>query len=226
MIATRVQSSLKAFSFGIFIYTFSAGLAFSQTPAAITDPPNGSSLKVANQEFKWTNAGAGAYRVFVGNSVGANDVGSASTVGTASSATIALPTDGRRLYVRMYSYMRDVWFATDTTYNAFSSTPMPATISTPINGSNLAGWTQSFFWNNVGAVGHDYVAVVGSTVGADDLGYYSTPGTSITISGLPTDGRKIYVRLYSFIGGDYQLRDFSYTAFLSTTRSAALDAPW
>jgi hypothetical protein len=32
------------------------------------------------------------------------------------------------------------------------------------------------------------------------------------VSGLPTDGRIIYVRLWSKIGGAYRTRDWSFTA--------------
>ncbi|MES2356328.1 MAG: hypothetical protein V4568_18385 [Pseudomonadota bacterium] len=227
MIAIRVQNMLKAFVSCIFIYAFCTGLAFSQTSPAITDPPNGSVLKGTTQTFTWSKAGATTY-IYVGSSVGASDFGAVSAASTATTATITgLPTNGGKLYVRMYSNIGGVWYANDTTYYAYSPNPTPAKMSSPSIGSMLAGSTQTFTWNDAGAVGYNYVVVVGSNgAGADDLGYYLTPGTSTTISRLPTDGRMLYVRLYSFIGGAYQVRDFTYTAFLSTSPGAASVTPW
>ena len=55
---------------------------------------------------------------------------------------------------------------------------------------------------------------VGNSVGSYDIGYYptsGTTGTSTTISGLPTDRRTLYVRLYTAIGGTWYSRDYTYT---------------
>jgi hypothetical protein len=51
------------------------------------------------------------------------------------------------------------------------------------------------------------------THGAYDIGIYPAAGTtstSTTISGLPTDGGTLYVRLYSLISGVWYSRDVSY----------------
>ena len=83
-----------------------------------------------------------------------------------------------------------------------------------MNGSMVSGMSQTFMWNAApGAM--LYQVWVGSRVGASDLGYFpamGTAGTSATIMGLPMDGRTLYVRLWSAIGGTYYFRDFTYVA--------------
>jgi hypothetical protein len=97
------------------------------------------------------------------------------------------------------------------TVNSASSSP--ATIISPANGSTLPGSTVTFTWNDAGA--SLYQVWVGNSVGAYDVGYFPTAGTSATsttVSGLPTDGRKLYVRLWSNIGGTYYFTDSTYIA--------------
>jgi hypothetical protein len=55
---------------------------------------------------------------------------------------------------------------------------------------------------------------MGSTQGAKDIYNSGSLGTdtSDTVSGLPTDGRTLYVRLWYRIGGEWQYSDFEYTA--------------
>ena len=46
-----------------------------------------------------------------------------------------------------------------------------------------------------------------------DYGYYPAAGTadtSTTITGLPTDGRTVYVRLHSNLGGIYYYPDYTF----------------
>ena len=72
----------------------------------------------------------------------------------------------------------------------------PAALASPAPGSTLAGSTVTFQWNDAGA--SLYQLWIGNSAGAYDIGYYPTSGTqltSTTVSGLPTDGRKLYVRL-------------------------------
>ncbi len=155
----------------------------------------------------------------MGNSVGAYDIGYFPAAGTAGTSTTitGLPTDGRTLYIRLYSNIGGTYYFRDFTYTASGTggspppPPTPAVISSPANGATLHGSTQTFTWNASGA--SLYQVWVGNSVGADDLGYFpaaGTTGTSTTITGLPTDGRILYVRLYSAINGAYQYRDFSY----------------
>jgi hypothetical protein len=55
---------------------------------------------------------------------------------------------------------------------------------------------------------------IGSTgVGSYNL-FNSTPitATQVSVTGLPTNGEKLYARLYSLINGAWQYNDYTYTA--------------
>jgi hypothetical protein len=110
-----------------------------------------------------------------------------------------------------------VWQYKDHTYTASgsggTSAPSPASITSPANGSTLSGASQTFQWNDGRA--SLYQVWIGNTPGAYDIGYYPAAGTtstSTTVTGLPTDGRTLYVRLHSAIDGAWQFRDFTYRA--------------
>ena len=189
--------------------------------AAITSPAPGSALSGATVTFQWNDAGATLYQLWIGTSPGAYDIGYFPARGTTSTSTIAsgLPTDGRKLYVRLYSYLGGAYVYRDYTYSASgtggaSASPSgPASITAPAPGATLTGSSQLFQWNNAGA--SLYQLWVGSSAGAFDVGYFpqsGTTATSITATGLPTDGRTLHVRLYSAINGVWQFRDFTYTA--------------
>ena len=133
--------------------------------------------------------------------------------------TTGLPTDGRKLYVRLHSAVNGAWQYRDFAYTAAGtgtgapSAPGPASMLTPASGSTLPGTTVTFTWTDANA--SLYQVWVGTTPGAFDIGYYPTLGTtatSTTVSGIPRGGRTLYVRLYSAIGGGWQFRDYTYRA--------------
>ena len=151
----------------------------------------------------------------MGNSVGTYDIAYApNPATTATSATISgIPTDGRTLYVRLWSNLSGAWQARDYTYKASgtAAVPVAASLSSPAPGSTLTGATQTFTWNNTGAT--SYQVWVGNSVGTYDIAYAPNPATtatSATISGIPTDGRTLYVRLWSNLAGTWQARDYTY----------------
>lgn len=87
-----------------------------------------------------------------------------------------------------------------------------AEIISPPPGSTLSSSAVTFVWS-AGSRVTQYSLWVGSTPGGQDL-YSASQGTnlSVTVSGLPTDGRTLYVRLWSFINGTWEGNDYTYTA--------------
>jgi len=156
----------------------------------------------------------------VGSTQGAYDAGyfpQNGTTGTSVTAT-GLPTDGRTLYVRLYSNINGAYQFRDFTYTAAGAggggggAPAPATMASPANGTTLSGSTVTFAWNAASGASL-YQVWVGTSPGTYDIGYYPSTGTTTTTTtatGLPTDGRTLYVRLYSAIGGSWYYRDFTY----------------
>jgi hypothetical protein len=85
-----------------------------------------------------------------------------------------------------------------------------ATISSPANGSTLSGSTVAFSWAAApGAT--TYQIWVGSTLGAHDLAVFTTSSVSATLTGLPTNGTTLFVKLWTFAGGVWNSTSSTYT---------------
>ena len=108
--------------------------------------------------------------------------------------------------------------ATDL-YGASVSTSFPVTVqavlaamTAPATGSAFTSGTGTFTWNT-GAGVSAYSLWVGSAAGMYDIYGGVVTGGSKTLGNLPTDGRTLYVRLYSLINGAYQFNSYTYKAF-------------
>lgn len=194
------------------------------TPATMTSPAPGTTFASSTVTFTWTTGiGVSNYYLFVGNAPGAADYYAASQ-GLATTGTVAnLPTDGRTLWVRLWSLTENGWQFNDYSYTA-TSQASPAVMVSPAPGSQLPGASVTFSWT-AGVGVSMYYLFVGNSPGAADL-YAAGQGlaTSGTVSGLPTDGRTLYVRLWSYINGTWQYRDYAYTAAVIAT-PAAITSP-
>ena len=95
-------------------------------------------------------------------------------------------------------------------------TPAPAALLSPANGSILTATRQTFTWS-AGTGVSAYRLDIGTTIGGSNI---YTSGTTTTLSatatGLPADGRTLRARLSSNIGGQWQFRDYTYTAVTAT----------
>jgi hypothetical protein len=130
------------------------------------------------------------------------------------------------VYVRLYSLINGVWEYTDYTYKA-SGSPIAASLTTPTPDTStpLTGTSVTFSWNPGNLATH-FEFYVGTT-GAGSSNLYNsgnTTATSETVSDLPNNGGKVYVRLYSLINGAWQYTNYTYIASGSPTL-AALTAP-
>jgi photosystem II stability/assembly factor-like uncharacterized protein len=208
-------NTLYAFTHGRGAYR--ATVTGATTPAEILSPPPGSFLPGASTTFTWSKGrGVSGYWLYVGTSVGAGDLYSASQ-GSATSTTVSgLPSDGRTLYVRLWSAIGTGWEFRDYTYRAYTP-PVPAEMLTPAPGSALSASSATFTWS-MGTAVSQYAIWIGSSLANNDL-YLSgaLTATSVTISSLPTDGRTLYLRLWSGSGDTWSFRDYTYRAFAQPT---------
>jgi len=177
--------------------------------AQITSPAKGSTFTSSSVTFTWTaESGASSYQVWVGHSAGAHDIATVSTPGLTATVN-GLPVDGSQIYVTLYG-LAGSWTVQDSaTYTAFTNTK--AAITTPTKGSTFTGSKVTFGWTaESGAT--SYQIWVGNTPGAHDIAVATTSGLSTMVSGLPTDGRTLYVSLYG-LAGSWTLQDTAtYTA--------------
>ena len=215
------------FVFTDYAFTTSTG---SVQPAGLTGPAPGSTLPGTSVTFTWSAAaGAVQYWLNVGTTINGVDIYSASQ-GTALSRTISgLPSDGRTIHVRLWTRFTTggPFVFTDYTFTASAVSAQPAALTSPAPGSALPGASVTFTWTaGTGAI--QYWLNVGTTVNGVDI-YSASQGTALsrTITGLPSDGRTIHVRLWTKFtsGGPFVFTDYTFTTSTVSVQPAALTSP-
>ncbi len=209
-------------------YTYTAATVSAGAKAVMTSPGNGATLTGSSQAFSWsTGTGVSQYWLQVGSSSGATDLYYQSTGSSLTAIVTGLPTNGQTLYVRLWSLLSSGWQVNDYTYTAATlSAGVKAVMSSPVNGATLAGSSQTFSWSTGTGVSQ-YWLQVGSSSGATDL-YYQSTGSSLTttVTGLPTNGQTLYVRLWSLLSSGWQVNDYTYTAAtVSAGAKAVMTSP-
>jgi subtilase family serine protease len=195
---------------GNFLSSTSA--VFSQTvhtPSSLTAPTPGSVLAGPSVTFTWgASTGASGYMLKLGTTVGGSDIYNSGTTTATTVTRSGLPTNGETIHARLTTEDGSTWSANDYTYTAATQSALTA----PTPGSTLTGSTVTFTWSAAaGATG--YSLVLGTTVGGSDI-YNSgtTTATTVTRSGLPTNGETIHARLTTQYGAMWVHTDYTYTA--------------
>ncbi len=181
----------------------------------VTSPSVHSTLTGSTVTFEWTanDRSVTKWWLYVGSQIGVGDIFNSGDLGTDTSLVVpGLPTDGRTLYVRLWYQIDGLWNFTDVQYTA--ATVVLPIITSPTPGSTLTTSSVTFQWRaNAQAVTRWWL-YVGSQVGANDI--YNSGGLDANISppvtGLPTRGQTVYVRLWYQIEGLWQFTDEQYTA--------------
>jgi murein DD-endopeptidase MepM/ murein hydrolase activator NlpD len=193
-------------------YTYTG--ANSAQKAVLVSPAPNSTLPGATASFTWsTGTGVSQYWLYFGTTAGGYELYSQSQ-GTNHSMTMNnLPTDGRAIYVRLWSLIGGAWQFNDTAYTAATAAvaTLKAAMTSPAPNSTLSGATASFSWSTGSGVSQ-YWLYFGTTAGGYEL-YSQSQGTnlSMTMNNLPTNGQPVYVRLWSLIGTAWQFNDYTYT---------------
>jgi serine protease len=199
----------------------------SAARAEVTTPAPGSTLTASTLTVEWTGGtGVSQYWLSVGTTAGGADLLNQST-GTSLSATVAgLPTNGGVVHVRLWSLISGAWQYNDDTYTSRTTTaPARAEVTTPAPGSTLAASTVAVEWTGGTGVTQYWLSVGTTAGGADLLNLNSGTNLSATVTGLPTSGTRLYVRLWSLIGGAWQYNDDVYTATTTTSARAEVTTP-
>ena len=204
--------------------SFVAADAAASGASVLAWPAEGTALSETSVAFTLTRGGAtsggppapGEYWLYLGSSAGANDYGAyhctySCIYGTRTRTLTAtsLPTDGRTIYTRVWTYLNGQWLATDSAFTT-SNSGGAAVLNRPAQGEVLAGNTVTFTWN-AGIGASQYQLYVGSTPGANDYGIYGRDtNLSAAVSGLPTDGRRVYARIWTLLPGGWTATDYSF----------------
>ncbi len=192
--------------------TYTAALA---GPPEITTPLPGATLTGDTVTFEWRDNGTtvAQWWLYVGSSVGARDIYNSGSLGTSLNETVTgLPMNGSTVFVRLWYRTAGAWHSVDSQYTA--ATPAVPAIVSPAPGSTLPGATVTFSWAANGTPVAQWWLYVGSTQGGNDLYNSGSLGTGLndTVTGLPTDGSDVWVRLWYRSGGAWLSGDFQFRA--------------
>ena len=190
-------------------YTYTAFGVTTPFPA-LTSPVLGSHLTNSSATFQWTSGtGVLGYFLYVGSTVGTSNIYGRNEGFNLSDTVTGLPTNGMSLYVRLWWLTSSGWHSSDYTNTALGiGTPVPA-MASPVPGSTLPSSSATFQWSG-GEGMSSYLLYVGSTVGGTDI-YLQNENlnNAATVTGLPTDGRTIYVRLW-WLTTAWNYSDYTY----------------
>ncbi len=194
-------------------YTYTA--ANPGTLAVMSAPAPGSTLTGSSVTFTWTAAlGASAYWLDVGTVQGQGNISAGQLAFSVTSETVSgIPTTGGTIYVRLWTMLNGAWQYHDYTY-AGATLGALAAMTSPTPGSTLTASSVTFTWS-AAADASAYWLDVGTVQGQGNIsaGQLATSVTSETVSGIPTNGSAIYVRLWTQISGTWSYHDYTYTAF-------------
>ena len=179
-------------------------------PATLASPAPGSTLSGTSAVFSWTTGSqVTQYDLHVGTT-GAGSTNVFAGVVTGQTKTLAgIPTTGGTLYVRLYSLISGAWQYIDYTYTEADA--VRATLTSPTPGSTLTGSSATFTWT-AGSLVTQYDLHVGTTgAGSSNIFAGAATGQSKSLTGIPTTGGTLNVRLYSLISGAWQYNDYIFT---------------
>ncbi len=163
-------------------------------------PANGAVLTGNTLSLAWSpGTGVVANAIWIGSNDGSYELWAKPESG--SSDTFTVPTDGRIIHVRLWSYFNGNWHHLAyrfTTQNTAAVMTSPASDNTVLSGAS-----QTFTWtppNNT--------TVTGIWIGTRPYSYdlharNETGNTSDTFNNLPTVGGPIYVTLWTFMNGEW-----------------------
>jgi hypothetical protein len=184
----------------------------------------GGMLSGSSATFAWaTGSGSSQYWLYVGSARGAADIYNQDAGTDVSRNVTGIPIDGRRIYVRLWSLVGGVWYYSDYDFTAAGTTRARLTSHTDV--ATLGGASATLGWA-AGTGATAYWVYVGNTPGGIDIANVST-GTNLStvITGLPTDRRPVYVRLWTLTGGVWVYNDYVLRAYDGGAARARLTIP-
>ena len=174
--------------------------------------------------FSWSvGAGATAYRLQIGKTPGNWFYDTNLGLSTTSPLISSIPTDGSTVIVRLSSMINNAWQYNDYTYQVPSGGPK-AIIYSPIPITTLGGTSVTFWWGGAGSQTATYRLQIGNAAGNETYFNGTTTNTHQTVTGLPSDGRTVYVRLTTQYpdGSTPQFIDYTYSSFNAATNQSGI----
>ncbi|MEQ1934117.1 MAG: hypothetical protein ABL962_09590, partial [Fimbriimonadaceae bacterium] len=201
------------------VQSFQVVAPVAPTLARLTTPANGGTLTSTSTTFAWDagSSGISQYSLWIGSSLGAYDVYTSGSVPLTGLSKLVsnLPADGRKLYISLFSYVNGAWLHNSYTCTAYKApapaAPVKAKMTSPVDGATLVSSNTTFQWDAGSGIA-SYSLWIGNTPNAYDIHNAGLlTGLSQTVV-LPTDGRKLYVSLWSYMNGQWQANAYIYYA--------------
>ena len=101
------------------------------SPGQMLNPVPGSTLGSSTVTFNWSAGTATTYSLQIGSSPGMSDIYSSGSITSPSATVNHLPTNGRTIYVSLWSLVNKAWSGNKYTYTAASPTPSPTPTPSP-----------------------------------------------------------------------------------------------
>jgi hypothetical protein len=191
-------------------YTFKE--SGTSVPPSMISPTPRTTLSGSSVTFTWNpGGGSTAFIIYAGTTgVGSENIYVGSSI-TADTLTISLPTNGVTLFVRLSYQVNGVYSSVDYQYTE-NGYPVLPSASSPAPGAVLAGSSATFTWNP-GAGPSQYMLGIGTTgPGATNV-YNGSPisGNSVAVSGIPTNGVTLFVRISYELNAAWSHFDYQVT---------------
>jgi trimeric autotransporter adhesin len=197
--------------------TDSTIIVVTSQPATITSPANGSTLSSSSVTFQWTTGiSAARYQLSISRSQGGADLYNQDQGSNLSATVPGLPVNGGILWVRLWTLISGAWQYGDYSYTACSgscggSSPA-AVITSPSPSTTLTSSSVTFQWTTGTGAARYQLSISRAQGGADLYNQDQASNLSATVTGLPTSGGTLWVRLWTLISGAWQYNDYTYTA--------------
>lgn len=191
----------------------------------LLSPQPGSTITDTRQLFTWQGDGINEWWMYIGSSVGGNDIYNSGNLGSVTSANLsALPHDGRTMYVRLYYRQTGAaWRYHDYTLGAHTGDHAIRLLS-PAPGTTVTDSTQTLTWQAIGI--DQWWLYLGSVVGASDIYNSGNLGstTTTTVSVIPASAQIVHVRLfYKQNNAAWRFVDYSFNTNTRTERIVDTD---
>ncbi len=193
--------------------------------ATLSLPQAGTTIGNSSIDFQWGEVpGASEYIVGVGSSQAALEVDWGDIfVGSSTQNSLTaynIPLNGRDIYVRLWTSLKGSWIYND--YRFSTQQVVPAALLLPATDQVLDKHAQRFAWTK-GTDATEYLFAVASSPELlsgepyGDIFTTSTTDNDIVATGLPLDGKPVYVRLWSLINDEWFHRDSVFQSVVDTS---------
>lgn len=188
---------------------------FETTYPSFSTPGHLTTLTSSSATFSWSpgDFDVDTYILEIGSQPEWDDVFGDTFDGQTSSIQVNnIPDDGRTLYVRLWYIVGWEWAFIDLQLTTSEAPPLSDPELTSPDNNTVNGTSFTFTWSDNGNAVDRWWLDIGTTTGGGEFHEGNYPGTQTTdtISGLPTDGSSIHVRLWYRMNWNWNYTDYTF----------------